>query len=241
MKELSMEEKAKRYDEAIKKAESKIKNNKDHVLYEDDIIEIFPELKEDEDEKIRKYILKCCEETIEANDRGLELSMDTTKKLKNWLERQDEPINEEKVLIGARKDVAMSIMDFLFENTLGGMCIYNECKDLEDAVVNSDWLKAYNYMKKKLEKQGEQKPAKNIVETWKDMRLEVYQQASGNRHEPNYSDDTTKMFSLNDIDEIIEKMSEQNHANKIEHKDYHAIDPNFGKPIDKFEPKFKKN
>lgn len=49
---------------------------------------IFPELKESEDEKFRKYILKCCEETIQANDRGLELSMDTTKKLKNWLEKQ---------------------------------------------------------------------------------------------------------------------------------------------------------
>lgn len=69
-----------------------------------------------------------------------------------------------------------------------------------------------------LEKQGEKKPAKNIVEIWKDMRLEVYQQASGNRHEPNYSDDTTKMFSLNDIDEIIEKMSEQRLVDKIEPK-----------------------
>lgn len=67
-----------------------------------------------------------------------------------------------------------------------------------------------------LEKQGEQKPAKNIVETWKDMRLEVYQQASGNRHEPNCSDDTTKMFSLNDIDEIVEKMSEQSPSDKVE-------------------------
>lgn len=89
MKELSTEEKAQRYDEAINVARSKIKNDKDHVLYEEDIADIFPELEWDEDEKIRKYILKCCEETIEANDRGLELSMDTTKKLKNWLERQD--------------------------------------------------------------------------------------------------------------------------------------------------------
>lgn len=69
-----------------------------------------------------------------------------------------------------------------------------------------------------LEKQKYQKPTENFVETWKDMRLEVYQQASGNRHEPNYSDDTTKMFSLNDIDEIIEKMSEQKNADKIEPK-----------------------
>jgi hypothetical protein len=48
------------------------------------------------------------------------------------------------------------------------------------------------------------------------MRLEVYQQASGNRHEANYSDDTTKMFSLNDIDEIFEKISEQKLADKDE-------------------------
>lgn len=65
---------------------------------------------------------------------------------------------------------------------------------------------------------GEQKHAKNIVETWKAMRLEVYQQASGNRHEPNCSDDTTKMFSLNDIDEIVEKMSEQSSADNVEPK-----------------------
>lgn len=69
-----------------------------------------------------------------------------------------------------------------------------------------------------LEKQGKQKPTKNIIETWKDMRLEAYQQASGNRHEPNYSDDNTKMFSLNDIDNIIEKMSEQKTADKYEPK-----------------------
>ena len=69
-----------------------------------------------------------------------------------------------------------------------------------------------------LEKQGEQNLIKYINETWKDMRLEVYQQASGNRHEPNYSDNTTKMFSLNDIDEIIEKMSEQKSVDKVEPK-----------------------
>lgn len=46
MKELSIEEKAKCYEEAIERAKSKINNDKNHVLYEDDIIEIFPELKE---------------------------------------------------------------------------------------------------------------------------------------------------------------------------------------------------
>lgn len=88
--------------------------------------------------------------------------------------------------------------------------------------MNNEPLNNSEYKKKAekaiawLEKQGEQKPAKNIVEIWKDMRLEVYQQASGNRHEANYSDDTTKMFSLNDIDEIFEKISEQKLADKDE-------------------------
>lgn len=63
---------------------------------------------------------------------------------------------------------------------------------------------------------------KQTLELWKDMRLEVYQQASGNRHEPNYSDDSTKMFSLTDIDEIFEKIAEkqdeQNPADKVEPK-----------------------
>ena len=57
-----------------------------------------------------------------------------------------------------------------------------------------------------LEKQKEQKPVKTAKEAWKEMRLEAYAQASGNRHEPNYSDDSTKMFSLCDIDEIFEKI-----------------------------------
>ena len=52
MKELSIEEKARRYDDAIEKAKSKIKNDKDHVLYENDVIEIFPELAESKDERI---------------------------------------------------------------------------------------------------------------------------------------------------------------------------------------------
>lgn len=39
MKELTIKEKASRYDEAIEKAKSKIKNDKDHVLYEEKQVE----------------------------------------------------------------------------------------------------------------------------------------------------------------------------------------------------------
>ena len=58
-----------------------------------------------------------------------------------------------------------------------------------------------------LEKQGKKKE-KTAMEAWKEMRLEVYAQASGNRHESNYSDNSTKIFSLNDVDEIFEKISD---------------------------------
>ena len=83
---------------------------------------------------------------------------------------------------------------------------------------NKKWMIAW------LEKQGEQKPQRKLaLEVWKDMRLEVYQQASGNRHEPNYSDDSTKMFSLTDIDEIIEKVAEK----QCEQKTTNKIKPRF--------------
>ena len=84
MKELSIEEKAKRYDEAIKIAKSKIKNDKDHVLYEDDIIEILPELKESNDERIRKAIIT----TIHLY-YGEPLE-DDAKEMIVWLEKQGE-------------------------------------------------------------------------------------------------------------------------------------------------------
>lgn len=111
---------------------------------------IFPELKESDDERIRKSIIRVIKGNMPDNDYR--------KEYLAWLEKQSEPIDKEKILIGARKHVALSIMNFLDRCTLG-MCLSNmECKDLEDAVVDSDWSKVYDYMKKKLEKQGEQKP-----------------------------------------------------------------------------------
>ena len=70
-----------------------------------------------------------------------------------------------------------------------------------------------------LEKQGEKPQDKTSIEIWKGMRLEVYAQVSGNIR-PNVSDDNTKMFSLNDIDEIIEKISEQKPTERVEPKFY---------------------
>lgn len=82
---MTQEEKAKAYDEAILIAKSKIKNNKDHVLYENDVIEIFPELKESEDEKIRKDLIQWIDEFPDTIWRG-----HYKKDVLAWLENQGE-------------------------------------------------------------------------------------------------------------------------------------------------------
>ena len=68
--QMTQEEKAKAYDDALLIAKSKIKNDKDHVFYEDDIIEIFPELKKGEDEKIREDLIQWIDEFPDTIWRG---------------------------------------------------------------------------------------------------------------------------------------------------------------------------
>ena len=106
-----------------------------------------PELAESEDERIREALIRFHRSTIDIDGiKGEDIIA--------WLGKQCKPIDEEKVLIGARKDVALSIINYLDNNSVG-MCLSNmECEDIEDACVNSKWIKLYNYMKKKLEKQG---------------------------------------------------------------------------------------
>ena len=60
MKELSIEEKAKRYDEAIEKFDVILNLNtvkESGTIFADDVRKILPELKESEDEKIRKALI----------------------------------------------------------------------------------------------------------------------------------------------------------------------------------------
>lgn len=148
MGKLSIKQKAERYDKIIEIAKSKI-------LYPDkacyvNINEIFPELVKSEDEQIRERLIDYFSDFRLGTFAGIE-----PKKIITWLEKQREPIDEEKVQIGARKDVALSIMNFLNKNTRSTCLSSMECADLEDAVVNSDWSKVYDYMKKKLENQDE--------------------------------------------------------------------------------------
>ena len=114
-------------------------------------------------------------------------------------------------LLKKDNEAMLTLIPELAENDEERMCKaalegieYLERKLGWDFIGDTDILDVKEY----LERQKDQKPVHTAKEAWKEMRLEVYAQASGNRHEPNYSDDSTKMFSLCDIDEIIEKISD---------------------------------
>lgn len=80
MKELLIEEKAQRYDEAIERAKTKLTNE---VAFD-----IFPELKESEDERIRKELLSAFQNAEDS--LYLVLTPHKKESFITWLEKQDE-------------------------------------------------------------------------------------------------------------------------------------------------------
>lgn len=140
MKELSIEQKAKAYDEALKRAKEWYDNPNSSSIGKGYIYAIFPELKESEDEKIRKRISQAL--------HGDVLDFDEIIQADAWLEKQGEQTNLPK---------------FTFDDVLALQCcmetvkkvqedkdLYEKLNDLHDRVHD-----AYH-----LEKQGEQKPIK---------------------------------------------------------------------------------
>lgn len=116
MKELSIEEKAKAYDEALARANEMIKSmtNIGGVAKVDDIQHIFPELKESEDERIRGNIIA----TIHLY-YGEPLE-DEAKEMIAWLEKQGEQkIKTPEESLGIDSDTYNKIVD---------ECIYGEQK-----------------------------------------------------------------------------------------------------------------
>ena len=137
MKELSIEEKAKCYDEAIKRAKNYYSTT-DSAADIKLIGLIFPELKEGEDEKTRKeildYIIKGSESLYDVQQYGKE----RFDKWISWLEKQGEHTN------------------FLSKILVGDKVTRNE----DGVLVNLSQLKR---VAKKDEKQGEQKPAFEMI------------------------------------------------------------------------------
>ena len=94
MKELSIEEKAKRYDEAIERAKGVIEQNPLMEYLKKGIEYILPELKEDKDEEIRKGIISNLEYLM---DRAEGFVKDELKERIAWLEKQGEQKPVDKV------------------------------------------------------------------------------------------------------------------------------------------------
>ena len=128
---------------------------------------IFPELRQNEDEKIRSAIID------HLKDSNL-------IEWAAWLEKQgntNETINRDEFAQGVLRGAAVNLITWIDYNAAeGNMCLSNmECEDIEDALVNGNWNKIYAYIRKKLEKQGEQKPINDtdekIVEAVKDTSV----------------------------------------------------------------------
>lgn len=188
------------YNKALEAIKELLENNPSDEGIHNWVNDKFPGLLESKDEKIRKLLIKL----FMSHNPNKKFDNISTDEIIEWLEKQD-------------KNSQVMCPTFTFDDVLALQCcmeivkkvqedkeLYEQLQSLHNRLHDAYWV----------EKQNDQKPqGKSFIELWKDMRLEVYQQASGNRHEPNYSDDTTKMFSLNDIDEIFEKIAETNERN----------------------------
>ena len=98
MKELSIEEKAKRYDEAIEKFDVILNLNtvkESGTIFADDVRKILPELKESEDEKIRKALIEYYSFDKDGGSHALDNI--TPKQIVAWLEKQGEQKPANKV------------------------------------------------------------------------------------------------------------------------------------------------
>ena len=192
---MTQEEKAKAYDEAIERAKSF-----ELPEYKNIMESVFPELKESEDERIKKALCKAIWTYI-PTEEGQEYIA--------WLEKQ------------GNKSVNIDIESMVssYEQRLKSQCdiknspILNMCLTAFRRGVENT-LEELNL--KELEKQGEQKPYGRRKECL-DCQF-------------NYAGECKGFCAM--------KRSEQNSADKAEPKDYSNIDPYFGKPVDKAEPKF---
>jgi len=174
MKELSIEQKAKRYDVALEKIHQFIDGYSRREISKEELEDIFPELKESEDEKVRKALIKfvqgiymgCCTEGA-GKERDMFLA---------WLEKQG---NLMKALQISNAKIGELIEEnYYLKEQLEKQGDYNrlvkeikECKELfskekKKAVSTNDKLSLGGRiaMLEELlaftkEKQGKQKPA----------------------------------------------------------------------------------
>lgn len=147
MKELSIEEKAQRYDEALERAKKwyNAPNIDKMPTYGNRIIEeIFPELAESEDERIRKEIIKF----IDGDYTQRWITDETKASWVAWLEKQ----GKHSIYNVPSRKVILAILN------LG-----NEWKELTNGCTSKEYGTQFDYIQKHWhKKQGKQKPADKV-------------------------------------------------------------------------------
>lgn len=147
MKELTIEQKSQRYDEALGRAKEMRTTLSDKAISE----YIFPELKENEDERIRKAIVKYFTSSITNPD--YEIYGIPFKKVLSWLEKQGE------------QKLAWSEEDEMFVHGLirgltakrdihGHTTFSSDCIDITETI---NWLKS---LKDRVQPRNQWKPSK---------------------------------------------------------------------------------
>ena len=124
-----------------------------------------PELKESEDERIRKALIEHCQKQAEMYNTlltGKEYSK--VQSWIAWLEKQGgiTKLSEEeqnRFAKGVLSSCALSFINYLDAHKYEGkMCVSNgECEDIENAFHNAMWDRLHRYYCKYIEKQDEQK------------------------------------------------------------------------------------
>ena len=144
---MTIEEKAKRYDESLEQLKGLIESTEEgkYAIVKEDIIEIFPELQESEDEKTRKEIIDFLQETIDNVGESPNIwTMNNAKKWIAWLEKLGykpqgksalEAIMEEKSPVES-----LGISPEKYEEIVNE-CIYGESADkVEQKFHEGDWV-----------------------------------------------------------------------------------------------------
>jgi len=147
MKEVSIEEKARAYDEALERVKellSRCRNNRDRItmVYRvNDIESIFPELKKSEDEKIKEDLIQWISDFPDMIWRG-----HYREDVIAWLEKQGEQ----------KQDVNVQINPSEYINNIGGNGCYlknatqtSTCSKKEEKVDNQNCVKSVDDIKPK--------------------------------------------------------------------------------------------
>lgn len=134
MKKLTIEEKAQRYDEAIKKIKYVMEHGVQPVLNKEDLQGIFPELKESEDEHIRKEIISALKYANHKGvyDKHIAWLEEQCRKETTWNKEDEENVNNILYVFNQLKGTSSYKEDNTAEKTIKWV------KSLKDRLYSSN-------------------------------------------------------------------------------------------------------